>query len=389
MKYLHLIWAGLFRRRARAVLMLLSITVAFLLYGPLETVRSTFANFGQSTAGHDRLLTLSKLRPGAPTLPLSLYQRIKSVPGIVNIDYACAFGASYQDAKNAFPLETHTAAFFDLYPELELAPDARAAFQRIRTAAIVGEGMAAKFHWKVGDKVPLQTSEQRKEGSTVWTFDIVGIYRFTDPGMKVWENTVYINWDGFDEARLSGAGTVGWYVFRVADVRQADNIAYEVDALSANSAHETRTQSENSFSASWISELGDFGLILTSIMSAVFFTLLLLTGHTIAQSTQERIPEFGVLKTIGFSDGAVLSLVLSESVLLLLLGSALGLAIATLSVNVVGTLLSNALFIQLQPIGGAVWLRGIGVAILLGLIVGALPALRGLRLRIVDALAGR
>ncbi|WP_129780118.1 ABC transporter permease [Peristeroidobacter soli] len=389
MKYLHLIWAGLFRRRARAVLMLLSITVAFLLYGPLETVRSTFSNFGQSTAGHDRLLTLSKLRPGAPTLPLSLYQRIKSVPGIVNIDYACAFGASYQDAKNAFPLETHTAAFFDLYPELELAPDARAAFQRIRTAAIVGEGMAAKFHWKVGDKVPLQTSEQRKEGSTVWTFDIVGIYRFTDPGMKVWENTVYINWDGFDEARLSGAGTVGWYVFRVADVRQADNIAYEVDALSANSAHETRTQSENSFSASWISELGDFGLILTSIMSAVFFTLLLLTGHTIAQSTQERIPEFGVLKTIGFSDGAVLSLVLSESVLLLLLGSALGLAIATLSVNVVGTLLSNALFIQLQPIGGAVWLRGIGVAILLGLIVGALPALRGLRLRIVDALAGR
>ncbi|MFC4307575.1 ABC transporter permease [Steroidobacter flavus] len=389
MKYLHLIWAGLFRRRARAVLMLLSITVAFLLYGPLETVRSTFANFGQSTAGHDRLLTMSKLRPGAPTLPLSLYQRIKTVPGIVNVDYACAFGASYQDAKNAFPLETHTAEFFDLYPELELVPEARAAFQRIRTAAIVSEAMAEKFHWKVGDKVPVQTAEQRKDGSSVWTFDIVGLYRFTDPGMKVWENTVYINWDGFDEARLSGTGNVGWYVFRVADVRQADGIGYEVDALSANSAHETRTQSENSFSASWISEIGDFGLILTSIMSAVFFTLLLLTGHTIAQSTQERIPEFAVLKTIGFSGGAVLSLVLSESVLLLLLGSTLGLTLSTLSVSLVGTLLANVLSIQLQPVGGVVWLRGIGLAVLIGLIVGTLPALRGLRLRIVDALAGR
>lgn len=389
MKYLHLIWAGLFRRRARAVLMLLSITVAFLLYGPLETVRGTFANFGQSAAGHDRLLTLSKLRPGAPLLPLSLYHRIKEVPGVTHVDYACAFGATYQDAKNAFPLETHTATFFDLYPELELAPSARAAFQRTRTAAIVGEGLAARFNWKVGDKVPLQTSEQRKDGSTVWTFDVVGIYRFTDPGMKVWENTVFINWDGFDEARLSGSGNVGWYVFRVADVHQVDNIAHEVDALSANSAHETSTQSENSFSARWINEIADFGVIVTSIMSAVFFTLLLLTGHTIAQSMQERIPEIGVLKTLGFSGGAVVSLVLSESVLLLLLGSTLGLALATLAVNMAGTLISNALPIPLQPVSGAVWLRGIGVAVFMGLIVGTLPALRGLRLRIVDALAGR
>lgn len=389
MTYLHLIWASLFRRKARAILMLLSISVAFLLYGPLETVRTTFATFGQSAAGHDRLLTMSKLQPGAPLLPLSLYERIREVPGITRVDYACAFGASYQNAKNSFPLETHTDAFFDLYPELELGPAERTAFQRTRTAAIVGESLAARFNWKVGDKLPLQTSEQRKDGSTVWTFDVVGIYRFTDPGMKIWENTVFINWDGFEEARLSNSGNVGWYVFKVADVHQVDNIAHEVDALSANSAHETRTQSENSFSAGWINQIGDFGLIITAIMSAVFFTLLLLTGHTIAQSMHERIPEIGVLKTLGFSGAAVVSIVLSESVLLLFLGSALGLALATLAVSMVDTIISNALPIPLQPISGAVWVRGITIAVVIGLIVGGWPALRGLRLRIVDALAGR
>lgn len=389
MKYLHLVWAGLFRRKVRTILVLLSITVAFLLYGPLETVRTTFANYGQSTAGYDRLLTMSKLRPGSSVLSQSLSAKIKAVPGVTNIDYASYFFGTYQDPKNSVPLETHTETFFDLYPELELAPEARGAFQRTRTAAIVGPDLAAKYNWKVGDKIPLQTAVARKDGSSVWIFDLVGIYRFTDPGMKVWENTIYINWDGFDEARASGTGSVGWYVLKVADAHQVDNIAYAVDAMSANSAHETKTQSENAFSAGLINQVGDFGLIVTSIMSAVFFTLLLLTGHTIAQAVHERIPEFAVLKTIGFSGGAVLALVLSESVLLLLLGGVFGLALATCAISFADLLPAASLPFPLQPVGGAVWLRGLTVAVIIGLIVGALPAIRGLRLRIVDALAGR
>jgi putative ABC transport system permease protein len=388
MKYLDLIWAGLFRRKARTILTLLSIVVAFVLYGPLETVRSTFANYGQSTAGYDRLLTLSKVSPGAALLPQSLYARIREVPGITDVDYAYIFMGSYQDPKNSMPVETHTETFFQLYPELELSPTARAAFHRTRTAAIVGEDTARKFNWKVGDKIPLQTAVLRKDGSSVWTFDLVGIYRFTDPGMKVWENIMYINWAGFDAARQSGNGNVGWYVFKVADVKQADNVAHAVDAISANSDHETKTQSENAFSAGWISQVGDLGLIVTSIMSAVFFTLLLLTGHTITQAVDERVPEFAVLKTIGFSGRSILALVLSESILLLLLGSTLGLAIATFAVSVARTLPPGSFPIPIQPMGGAVWLRGITMAVLIGLIVGALPAWRGLRLRIVDALAG-
>lgn len=388
MKYLHLVWAGLFRRKVRTLLVLLSIVIAFLLYGPLETVRSTFHNFGQSAAGHDRLITMSKLRPGAPVLPLSLHERIKEVPGVTDIDYAYYFHGTYQDPKNVVTAESHTDRFFDLYPELEVTPEAREAFKRMRTAALVGPDVAAKFNWKVGDKIPLQTSVTRKDGSKTWTFDLVGIYRFTDPGMQVWDDVMYVNWAGFDEARASDSGNVSWYSLKIADVREVDNVSYAVDAISANSAHETKTQSENAFSAGMINQIGDFGVIVTSIMSAVFFTLLLLTGHTIAQAVNERIPEFAVLKTIGFSGGAVLSLVLGESVLLLLLGSAVGLSLATFAVSFADSLPAGSLPFPLQPVGGAVWLRGLAVAIVIGLIVGALPAIRGLRLRIVDALAG-
>lgn len=168
---------------------------------------------------------------------------------------------------------------------------------------------------------------------------------------------------------------------------QVDNVAHAVDAMSANSDHETKTQSENSFSAGWISQVGDLGLIVTSIMSAVFFTLLLLTGHTITQAVDERIPEFAVMKTIGFSGRSVLGLVLSESVLLLLLGSTLGLTIATIAVGVASSLPSGSFPVPIQPMGSAVWLRGLTMAIVIGLVVGALPAFRGLRLRIVDALS--
>lgn len=389
MKYLHLIWAGLFRRRVRTILMMLSITVAFLLYGPLETVRTTFENFGQSSAGHDRLLTMARLRPGMTPLPLSLQSRIKDVPGIAAVHYAYYFRGTYQDPKNNISIEAHPASLFALYPDVALVAGDREAFQRQRTAALVGRSLADRFQWQVGDKIPLQTAEQRKDGSTDWEFDVVGIYRFTDPGMEVWENTLFVNWDGFDATRLNGTGQVGWFASRVDDVHQVNNIAHAIDALTANSSHETKTQSENAFSAGLISQIGDFGLIVTTIMSAVFFTLLLLTGHTIAQATQERIQEFGVLKTIGFSNGAVLTLVLSESVLLLFLGGTLGLALATLAVNTFGAALSGASPVPILPVSSEVWLRGLTLAVVLGLIVGALPAVRGLRLRIVDALAER
>jgi len=387
-KYLHLIRASLFRRKGRTVLTLLAILVSFLLFGVLDTVRSTFSNFGQTTRGYDRLITISKMSFGQP-LPLSLYSQIKNVAGVVKIDYGSGFVGTYQNPRNAVYAESHTDSFFDLYPELAISPAERLALRSARAGAIAGESLARTFNWKVGDKIPLKTAVNRKDGSNVWTFDLVGIYRFTDANMKPYENQLFISTAYLQEAGLAADNTVTFYALKIDNPTESDRIAEAVDAISANSDHETKTQSENAFSAALIGQIGDSGAIVTSIMGAVFFTLLLVTGHSITQAVSERIPELAILKTIGFTGRKILGLVLSESVILLVLGSVIGLAIATVAVREAHSLLEETLPMPILPVGGGVWLRGLIFAIGVGLVVGALPAWRGMRLRIVDALSGR
>jgi putative ABC transport system permease protein len=386
-KYLHLVWAALFRRKTRTIFTLLSVLAAFLLFGLLDSVRSAFASAGQSVAGVDRLVTVSKIS-FIVSLPKSLYARIQLIPGVQQATYANWFGGIYQDPKNFFPNEAIAGNFLDLYPEWQLSPTERKAFHETRTGAIVGQALADKFHWRLGDKVPLQaTIFPQKGGSNTWIFDLVGIYHVTNPKLKAQEEALFFNWDYFDEARQFGNGNVGWYVLRVADPSQADRVADAVDALSADSDHETKTQTEQSFRVAFVSQFADIGLIVGAIMGAVFFTLVLLTGNTMAQAVRERISEIAILKTIGFSNHSVLGLILSESVLLLLLGGAVGLAVAGIVVEAVRTAMGPA--VPMLPVGGATWLRGIGLMACIGLIVGAVPASRGMRLRIVDALANR
>lgn len=387
MKYLHLVWAALFRRKTRTVFTLLSVLAAFLLFGLLDSVRSAFAAAGQSVAGVDRLVTVSKIS-FIVSLPKSLYGRIQLVPGVRQLTYANWFGGIYQDPKNFFANEAIAGNFLDLYPEWQLPDDERKAFRNTRTGAIVGRSLADKYHWKLGDKIPLQaTIFPQKGGSNTWTFDIVGIYRVTNPKLKAQEEALFFNWDYFDEARQFGTGTVGWYILKVADPAQADRIAAAVDALSVNSDHETKTQTEQAFRVAFVSQFADIGLIVGAIMGAVFFTLVLLTGNTMAQAVRERISEIAILKTIGFSNHSVLGLVLAESVLLLLLGGAVGLAVAGVVVEAVRTAMGPA--IPMAPVGGATWVRGAALMLGIGLVVGAVPASRGMRLRIVDALANR
>jgi putative ABC transport system permease protein len=386
-KYLHLVWAALFRRKTRTIFTLLSVLAAFLLFGLLDSVRSAFASAGQSVAGVDRLVTVSKIS-FIVSLPKSLYPRIQLVPGVQQVTYANWFGGIYQDPKNFFPNEAIAGNFLDLYPEWQLPAAERKAFHDTRTGAVVGRALADKFHWKLGDKIPLQaTIFPQKGGSNAWVFDLVGIYRVTNPKLRAQEEALFFNWDYFDEARQFGSGTVGWYVLKVADPTQADRVAGAVDLLSADSDHETKTQTERSFQAAFVSQFADIGLIVGAIMGAVFFTLVLLTGNTMAQAVRERISEIGILKTIGFSNHSVLGLVLAESVLLLLLGGAVGLAIAGIVVEGVRTAMGPA--VPMLPVGSATWVRGIGLMAGIGLVVGAVPASRGMRLRIVDALANR
>jgi putative ABC transport system permease protein len=387
MKYLHLVWSALFRRKTRTVFTLLSVLAAFLLFGLLNSVRDAFASAGHSVAGASRLITISKVS-FMVALPMSLEMRIRAVPGVAEVTYANWFGGIYQDPKNFFANESVADNFLDLYPEWQLPADQRAAFRNTRTGAVVGESLASKFHWHLGDKIPLQaTIFPQKNGSNDWTFDLVGIYRATDPKQKSQENILFFNWDYFDEARQFGNGNVGWYVLRVSDPKRAQQVAQAVDALSANSDHETKTQTEQAFNAAFVSQFGDIGLIVGAIMGAVFFTLVLLTGNTMAQAVRERIPEIAVLKTIGFSNRSVLALVLAESVLLILLGGAIGLVISGIVVDAVRAAVGTS--VPMTRVDGAIWLRGLAIMLLIGLLVGALPARRGMRLRIVDALAGR
>jgi putative ABC transport system permease protein len=387
MKYLHLILSALLRRKTRTVFTLLSVLAAFLLFGLLDSVRSAFANASNDVAGVDRLITVSKIS-FTLSLPKSLLERIGALPGVTQVSYANWFGGIYQDPKNFFANEAVAQNFLDLFPEWQLSAAERAAFRNTRTGAVVGERLAKKFNWKLGDKIPLQaTIFPQKNGSNNWTFDLVGIFHEIDPKQRDQEDVLFFNWDYFDEARAFGNGSVGWYQTRVADRNAAGRVAQAIDALSENSDHESKTQTEQAFNASFVSQFADVGLIVAAIMGAVFFTLVLLTGNTMAQAVRERIPELAILKTIGFSNRSVLALVLTESVVLIVLGGTVGLLLAQVAVDALSSSLGGML--PMSSVGREIWLRGLALMALIGLLVGALPARRGMRLRIVDALAGR
>ncbi len=387
MKYLHLIWAALFRRKTRTFLTLVSIIAAFLLFGMLDAVRMAFDSGNQSIAGVDRLVTSSRYSIIQP-LPESLKSRIAAIPGVRDVGHANWFGGIYQDPKNFVFSYAVSPNYLDLYPEIHLPADQRKAFDSNRTGAVIGETLARKYGWKIGDKVPLQsTIFPQKNGSKTWTFDIVGIYTVGKDAANGLDQLFMLHWKYFDESNAYGSGTVGWYVDRLSDPALGDRVAHAIDALSTNSDHETKTQTEQAFSASFAKQLGDIGLIVSSIMGAVFFTLILLTANTMAQAVRERTSELAVFKTIGFSSRSVLAMVLAESVLLLLIGGVIGLGLA--AVLAPGVSKGSGGMLNLPPVGAGSWAMGIGLMVMIGLVVGALPAWRAMRLNIVDALAGR
>lgn len=385
MRYLPLLLAGLLRKKTRTLLTLLSVAAAFALFGMLDAVRVAF-NAPQTVTGIDRMVVASRFSIIQP-LPYSALNRIQAVPGVRSVTYANWFGGVYQDPKNFFPnIAVEPASYLQMYPEIVLPRDQRRAFPGTRTGAIVGASLARRFGWKVGDKIPLQaTIFPRAQGDNLWVFDLVGIFHASEPELKGVEQQMLFRYDYFDEGRQFGHGTVGWYIVRVDDPAHADRVAKAIDRMYANSADETKTESEREFQLSFAKQIGDIGLIVSAIMGAVFFTLLLLTGNTMAQSIRERIPELGVLKTIGFSNRAVLLLVLGESVLLLVLGGLGGLLLARVTLPVLGAATSGQLALAMATQS---WWLGLALMVLIGVTVGLPPALRAMRLSIVDALAG-
>ncbi|KRG43800.1 hypothetical protein ARC78_06945 [Stenotrophomonas pictorum JCM 9942] len=386
MKYFSLIWAQLFRSRTRTLFTLLSIVTAFLLFGMLDSVRVAFASGGSSVAGANRLVVASRLSI-TQSLPIRLESQIRQVEGVDDVTYAMWFGGIYQDQRNFFPNFSVAPNYFDLMTEFDIPKDQVEAFRTTRTGAIVGDSLAKQFGWKIGDTIPLQATIFPRGGSNDWPLQLVGIFKSRNTATAAnEERQLMMNWKYFDESNDYIKNQVSWYTVRLDNPDHASRVAQAIDALSANSDHETKSQTESAFQQAFIKQFADIGMIVTSIMGAVFFTLLLLTGNTMAQAVRERVPELAVLKTLGFKDGTVLMLVMVESVLLVGLGGATGLGLAALALPAMAP---KTMGLLPPVVPGQTWAMGALLIVLIGLVVGVLPALRAKRLKIVDALAGR
>jgi putative ABC transport system permease protein len=383
MKYLPLVWAGLGRKRVRTILTLLSVTVAFVLFGALHGVTAgTDAIIKQMS---DTRLRIQSRVNISEALPLAHLARIETVPGVEGVGFYNFFAGYYQEPRNsinsgAVDIERLSAMF----PELVVSKEALDAMAHTRNGALIGRDLAEQRGWKVGDRIPLRSRVwTRKDGADEWQLEIVGIYGFGES--KIPSNELWMNYAYFDEARAMGNGTVTLYFARIADAKNAADIAARIDGLFANSQYETQTQNERDWIRSRINETGNIGYFINAIIAAVMFTLLFLTGNTMMQSVRERIPELAVLKTYGFSNAAIMTLVVTESLLLCVVAAAIGLGVAELVTPTIFRFIgAGGISLPLSVVG-----TGLVLAVAAALVSALPPALRAQRISIVDALAGR
>ena len=376
MKYGHLILTNLFRKKTRTALTAGSFAVALFLFGILAVVRGAFQQ-GVDVAGADRLVVVNRVSIIQP-LPLAYRDRLTRIPGVTQVTFANWFGGVYQDERNFFPqFAIDRETYRQMYPELVIPDDQWQAFLGDKEGAVVGEALAERFKWKLGDRIPIKGTIFA--GS--WEFNVRAIYK----GRRVQddETQFWFRWDYLDERKQFRKGNVGWYTVRMDSPDSAVRVVKAIDELFANSPAETKTDTEKAFAASWVKQMGNIELLITTIGSVVFFTLLLVTGNTMAIAVRERTRELAVLKAVGFSDPFVLVLVIVETIVVAAVGGGVGLGLAklfTLRGDPTGGLLP---FFYL-PASAIV--SGLALALIVGLLAGILPAFSASRLRIVDAL---
>ncbi len=376
MRFLGLVWANLTRKKLRTTLTIGSFAVATFLFGLLVTIRGAFSG-GADVAGTDRLTVINKTSLIMP-LPYSYLSRLQQVPGVAAVTFATWFGGVYQDERNFFPqFAVDKDSWFRVYSEYVVPGDQLAAFMRDRQGCLVGRALARRFDWKVGDRIPLRGTIW----PGTWEFNLDGIYDGHRPGVDT--SQMLFRYDYLEERRAFGKGTVGWYVVKLANPDDAVKVAAAIDGGFANSPYETLTQTEKAFAAAFAKQMGNIELLVLTIGGVVFFTLLLVTGNTMAIAVRERTAEIAVLKTVGFADTVVLGLVLVESLLIAGQGGALGLLLAklfTLGGDPTGGVLGT-FYLSWNAIG-----LGLGLALLVGAAAGALPAVAAMRLDVARAL---
>jgi putative ABC transport system permease protein len=378
MKYLFLVWSGIWRKRTRAALILLQVTVAFTLFGVLQGL-DTGIKQAIAKAHANRMYVLSRVSSG-DLLPLALLSEIQRVPGVVVVTYESGLGGIYQNPDQQIGASAvDPASFARIFPEIVIPPRELEALVRTRTGALVGEQLAQRYGWKVGEHIPLQSPLAQRDGSRDWTFDIVGFFQEPDDPDRA--NFLIVNYAYLNEAREANRDTVGNFIVQIDDPKRSASIGHDIDTLFANSPHETRTQSESDLAASQVQRIGDIDFLAHAVTGAAFFALLFATGALMMQTIRERTPELAVLKTVGFADRRVMALILAEALVCCLLGAAIGLSIAAL-------LLPRAR--QLIGVGYMPWIViavGFACAVGLALVSGAIPAWRGLKLQVAAALS--
>lgn len=385
MKFLFLVLSNLKRKKLRTILTILSIFVAFLLFGILCVIKAGFMG-GVELAGEDRLVIRHKVSFIQP-LPESYEAKIAALPGVEVVTAITWFGGIYKDPKNfmaTFPVNPDT--YLKVYPEYIVTPEVMAKWKATRNGAVVGrvtmERLAQSDGWKVGDRIPLTSPIWgQPEGQAAWEFEIVGTYESEKKGAD--ESGFYFRYDYFEEARVDRKGTVGWFGVKVKDAGEAAQVARRIDEEFANSPSETKTEAEGAFAAAFANQVGDIGTIVMGVTAAVFFTILLVAGNTMSQSVRERVEELGVLKAMGFTNGLILVLVLIESCVVSLIGGGLGLGTAWLLTTVKNPV--SQLFPVLSMPQRDL-LLGLGLVVSLGMISGLLPAIQAMRLQIATAL---
>ena len=383
MNDLVLIRKNLFRRKLRAGLMTVSILTAFAIFGVLGSVERSFYA-GQDVAAADRLVVVNKINFPQP-LPIAYYDRVRTIDGVQQVAHLNWFGGYYQDPKNLLiVMAVEPNSYMDVYgDEIDIPPEVRQAFTHERTGALVGEAMAKKWGWKLGDHVPIASNIfSQKNGSRSWDFTIVGI--FTGKKAEVDTNFMVFQYKYFDETRSFGKDEIGWMVLRTTSPALNDGVVKAIDQMFANSSYETATDTEKAFNKAFIAQFGNIALIVILVVGAAFATILMIVGNTMMMSVRERTREIGVLKALGFSGSRILRLVLGESILLALIGGLPGLGLAALFILSVRASLTG--FLPQIMVSPDIALAGFALMLVLGIVTGLIPSLSAMRLKTAAAL---
>ena len=378
-KFFPLFVSNLSRKPVRTTLTLASIAVAFTLFGLLRTLQSAL-DFGADLAGVDRLVTMHKMTL-IQLFPRSYLTQIDSVEGVAAAASFNWFGATYQDDRNQIgAMSTDPDRFFDVYPEYEMSEEQKADWAADRGSMIVGRSLAERYGWEVGDTVPLQSIfYQRTDGTNSWDFRVAGIF---DAGNG--DNaSIYFHWEYLNET-IGSPDLIGYVGLRVEDPAQLDAVADRVDARFANSSAETKTDTERAFIQGFANQMGDIGAIVAAVVTAAFFTILLVSGNTMAQSVRERTNEFAVLKTLGYSSTGVSFMVLAEAFVITALGGIIGLGLAAVFAQVLSAALAQ--FFPIIGLPPSTYVIGAGLVIVLSVLAALIPSMQAGRLEITEAL---